>query len=93
MSAQYRSPAPDPGGSSPARLAATVEDAEPWALTVCSVCLRVFDETDWVDAEAVIRQLRSFDLAAAPRLKPALCDRCVESLRERRLRRAEPLAA
>ena len=31
MSAQYRNPAPDPGGSSPARLAAPVEDAEPWA--------------------------------------------------------------
>jgi hypothetical protein len=63
------------------------------ALTACSVCLRVWQGSDWVDPETVIRQLRSFDVVTAPRLNPGLCDRCARSLRERRARPAELLAA
>ena len=94
MRAYYRNPAPESGDAPTLRLTvASVEDDVPSALTACSVCLRVLQGSDWVDAETVIRELRSFDLATAPRLKSALCDPCVRSLRERRARSAEPLAA
>jgi hypothetical protein len=62
-------------------------------LSACSVCLRVWRSQGWVEAEHVIRELRSFELAAPPRLEAALCDRCVDSLHARRTRSAEPLAA
>jgi hypothetical protein len=93
MRAHYRSSAPKSGDAPTLRLTALVEDDVPWALTACSVCLRVLHGSGWVDAQTVIRELSSFDLATAPRLKPALCDRCVRSLRERRARPTEPLAA
>jgi hypothetical protein len=93
MRAQYRNPGPESRNAPTLRLTASLEDDVPWALTACSVCLRVLHGNDWVDAETVIRQFRSFDLGTTPRLKPALCGGCVRSLRERRARLAEPLAA
>jgi hypothetical protein len=84
MRAHYNNPASESDGAPTLRLT---------ALTVCSVCLRGLHGSDWLDAETVIRELRSFDLATPPRLKAALCDRCVRSLRERRARPAKPLAA
>ena len=94
MRAHSRNPAPRSGDAPALRLAvASVVDDAASSLTACSVCLRVRRGSDWVDAEAAIRELRSFDLAAAPRLSPSLCDRCVRSLRERRARPTEAFAA
>lgn len=93
MRAHYRNPAHKSGEAPMLRLTASVEHDMPWALKACSVCLRVLQGSEWVEAEIVMRELRSFDFATAPRLKPALCDRCVRSLRERRARSVEPLAA
>jgi hypothetical protein len=59
-------------------------------LIACSVCLRVLRGEEWVEAEHAIRDLRSFALPAPPRLEPALCDHCTESIRRRR---SEPSAA
>jgi hypothetical protein len=94
MRAQYRNPAPESEDAPTLRLTVvSLEGDAPSALTACSVCLRVLHGSDWVDAETVIRELRSFDLATAPRLGPALCDRCVRPLRGRRARPEERLAA
>jgi len=68
------------------------DDAAP-VLVACSVCLCVLGGSGWTDAETVIRELRSYDLASPPRLSPALCDRCDRSLRERRTRQTEAIAA
>jgi hypothetical protein len=93
MCAHYRTPLSESAGALTLRLTrASAEDGAPRALTACSVCLRVRHGSGWVDAEAVIRTLRSFDFATAPRLNAALCDRCLRSLRERRARTAEPVA-
>ena len=90
MFSRSSNPASRPGDASTLRLTVALPGD---GLTACSVCLRVLHGSDWVDAETVIRELRSFDVVTAPRLKPALCDRCVRSLRERRVRPAEPIAA
>ena len=53
-------------------------------LVVCSRCLRVERGSRWVEAENVIRVLRSFELPEAVKLRPGLCDRCrqrIESMR------------
>jgi hypothetical protein len=62
------------------------------SLIACSVCLRVLDGIEWIDAERAITELRSFALQVPPRLESALCDDCVESIRRRR-QRAEELVA
>jgi hypothetical protein len=63
------------------------------SLVACSICLRVLRGSDWIEAEEVIRSLRSYEHQDPPRLKAALCNLCAESIRERRAQRAEPLAA
>jgi hypothetical protein len=62
-------------------------------LIACSVCLRVLRGTEWVEAERVIRDLRSFALPAPLPLESALCDHCTESIRRRRREPKEMLAA
>ena len=72
---------------------AAPEAPEAPALVACSVCLRVRRGPSWVEAEVLIRQLRSYARPAPPRLHPALCPRCAASLRRRRTPAPEPLAA
>jgi hypothetical protein len=69
------------------------EAAGPLALTACSVCLRVWQGSEWIEPEAAIRKLRSFDLGTPPQLRAGLCDQCVHSLEVRRAGPAETLAA
>ena len=65
----------------------------PDILTACSVCLRVWNGSDWVEAEHAIRELRSYDRSTPPRFRQALCRPCIVSLRARRGERPLPLAA
>jgi len=46
-----------------------------------------------MEAERVIRETRSFDLAAPPRLQSAVCDECAESIFSRRMQIADAVAA
>jgi hypothetical protein len=62
-------------------------------LVTCSVCLRVLRSSQWVEAETVIREIRSFELEAPPRLDPALCTGCADSILSRRSAAQETLAA
>ena len=63
------------------------------SLSTCSLCLRTLRSGEWIEAETIIRELRSFEHQAPPRLKSAVCDACVESIYLRRAHVAEPLAA
>jgi hypothetical protein len=71
----------------------SLEAKGPLALTACSVCLRVWQDSEWIEPEAAIRQLRSFELATPPELRAGLCDRCVHSLEVYRARPAKLRAA
>jgi hypothetical protein len=63
-------------------------------LVSCSLCLRVRRGSDWIEAERVINEIRSFELAAPPRLQSGVCDDCAEAIFARRARVAEePIAA
>ena len=62
-------------------------------LTTCSLCLRVLRGSEWMEAERVIREIRSYELEAPPRLQPAVCDACAESIFSRRALVGEPLVA
>jgi len=62
-------------------------------LVACSLCLRVLRSAGWVEARDLIRGLRTFEHEAVPRLRPALCDHCEQTLRARRGRLQEQLAA
>jgi hypothetical protein len=55
-------------------------------LVACSICLRVLRGSEWIEAERVIRTLRSYELEAPPRLGPGVCDVCAESIVSRRAR-------
>jgi peptidoglycan hydrolase-like protein with peptidoglycan-binding domain len=50
----------------------------------CSICLRVRRGSEWVRAAHVIRQTRSYELDAPPRLRRAVCDHCAEAILGRR---------
>jgi hypothetical protein len=54
-------------------------------LITCSLCLRVLRGSEWQDAEQVIRELRSYELEAPPRLRSGMCDVCAESIYDRRV--------
>jgi hypothetical protein len=54
-------------------------------LITCSLCLRVRRGSEWREAEHVIRELRSYELEAPPRLRSAVCDACAESIFSRRM--------
>jgi len=62
-------------------------------LTTCSLCLRVLRGSEWMEAERVIREIRSYELEAPPRLQSAVCDVCAESIFSRRAQGGEPIAA
>jgi hypothetical protein len=62
-------------------------------LITCSLCLRVLRGSEWLEAERVIGEIRSYELEAPPRLEPAVCDVCAESILNRRAHLDEPLAA
>jgi hypothetical protein len=62
-------------------------------LVTCSLCLRVRRGSDWVEPEDVITELRSFDLAAPPRLLPGVCDDCADAIFDRRAQLDEQVAA
>jgi len=68
--------------------------AEPNAdLVTCSLCLRVLRSSEWIEAERVIRELRSFELEAPPQLLAGMCDLCAGSIRGRRAHDLEASAA
>ena len=54
-------------------------------LLTCSLCLRVRRGSEWREAEEVIRDLRSYELEAPPRLHSAVCEVCAESIFSRRV--------
>jgi hypothetical protein len=62
-------------------------------LVACSMCLRVLRGSEWLEAERVIDEIRSYELEAPPRLRPGLCDFCTESILSRRAEVIEPIAA
>ena len=61
-------------------------------LITCSLCLRVLRGSEWMEAERVIREIRSYELEAPPRLQSAVCDECAEAIFSRRAQE-EPVAA
>lgn len=56
----------------------------PQGLATCSICLRVWRGSEWIDAEQAIIELRTFAHGEPVRLAPGLCDDCREELAERR---------
>jgi hypothetical protein len=62
-------------------------------LVTCSLCLRVHRGSEWMQAELVIRDTRSYELAAPPRLLPGVCEACAESIFDRRMQIADAIAA
>jgi hypothetical protein len=62
-------------------------------LVTCSVCLRVHSGLKWIEAEHFIREIRSYELAAPPRLLSGMCDSCAESIFDRRASVTQPIAA
>ena len=62
-------------------------------LVTCSLCLRVRRGSEWMQAELVIRDTRSYELAAPPRLLPGVCEVCAESIFDRRMQIADAIAA
>jgi hypothetical protein len=68
-----------------------LDDEVAESLVVCTLCLSVLRGAGWVKAEEVIRELRSFELPALPRLLSAQCNDCSEAISRRR--GEEPRAA
>ena len=62
-------------------------------LVTCSLCLRVHRGSEWMQAELVIRDTRSYELAAPPRLLPGVCEVCAEPIFDRRMQIADAIAA
>ncbi len=54
-------------------------------LVTCSICLRVRRGSEWREAEQLIRELRSYEFEAPPRLHSAVCEVCAESIFSRRV--------
>jgi len=48
-----------------------VQKKSPTGLITCSICLRVHRGSEWTEAERVIREIRSYELDAPPRLQSA----------------------
>lgn len=61
-------------------------------LTACSICLRVRRGSEWLDAEHVIRHIKSYEYEL-PRLNGAVCDDCAETIFRRRADWKDALAA
>jgi hypothetical protein len=52
-------------------------------LIACSICLRVRRGSEWLDAEHVIRDIKSYD-GELPRLHGSGYDDCAEAISHRR---------
>ena len=63
-----------------------------FALSTCSICLRVRRGSEWVDAEHVIRDMKSYD-SDLPRLRSAVCDECADAIFRRRAEWEHAMAA
>jgi hypothetical protein len=61
-------------------------------LIACSICLRVRRGSEWLDAEHVIRDIKSYD-GELPRLHGAVCDDCAEAISRRRADWEDAVAA
>jgi len=61
-------------------------------LITCSICLRVLRGAEWMDAERVIREIRSHELGSPPHLRDTVCEACADSIFNRRAEQ-EPVAA
>ena len=59
-------------------------------LIVCSICLRVWRGSEWLDAEHVIKDISSYD-DELPRLHGAVCDDCDEAISRRRAHGQNPV--
>ncbi len=70
-----------------------VQKTSPMGLSTCSICLRVHRGSEWTEAERVIREIRSYELDAPPRLQSAVCEVCAESIFSRRAQVRERVAA
>jgi hypothetical protein len=62
----------------------SIDDEVHESFVVCTLCLRVLRGGTWVEAEDVIREVRSFELASMPSLLNALCTDCSEMIQLRR---------
>jgi hypothetical protein len=62
----------------------SVDDDVGVSLVVCTLCLSVLRGASWVEAEEVIRELRSFELPSLPRLVSGRCNDCSEEILLRR---------
>jgi hypothetical protein len=62
-------------------------------LITCSLCMRVLRGSEWIEAERVIREIRSYELDELPRLHSRVCDVCAESIFSRRTSLEQPVAA
>jgi hypothetical protein len=70
-----------------------MQQARSLTLATCSVCLRVRRGSEWIEAERVISEIRSYDFDAPPRLGSAICDGCADSILSRRAHEIDRLAA
>ena len=61
-----------------------VQKKSPTGLLTCSICLRVHRGSEWTEAEHVIREIRSYELEAPPRLESGVCEHCAEAILGRR---------
>jgi hypothetical protein len=61
-------------------------------LIVCSICLRVRRGSEWLDAEHVVRDTKSYD-HDLPRFHRAVCDDCAEAIFRRRAGEQDAVAA
>jgi hypothetical protein len=61
------------------------------SLIACSRCLRVLRDGQWVHAETVIHELRSFESAAPPHFEPVLCPICTLAIHVRRAQARVPI--
>jgi hypothetical protein len=62
-----------------------VADFMPLQLTVCSLCLKVVRDGEWVAAETAIRAMRTYDRSPVPALHPGICPDCASAIARRRL--------
>ena len=62
-------------------------------LITCPLCLCVRRGSEWMEAEHVIRETRSYELEALPQLRAHVCDFCAESILSRRTQVGDFIAA
>jgi hypothetical protein len=62
-------------------------------MVACSRCLRVQRGSTWVEAEEIIKELRTYELVDPPRLRPGFCDYCAAALTVSRTAAPHSIAA